>query len=67
MALSAEYAYLFPVSIAIATLAMASGVGGAVFFAPIFLFVLKLDPMVAVGTALLTELFGFSSGFYAVG
>ena len=35
------------------------------FFSPIFLFVLKLEPNVAIGTALLTELFGFSSGLFA--
>lgn len=44
---------------------MASGVGGAVFFSPIFILWLKLEPTVAVGTALLTELFGFSSGLVA--
>lgn len=60
--LSFEYWYLFPVSIAIASLAMATGIGGAVFFSPIFLLGLKLEPTVAIGTALITELFGFSSG-----
>ncbi len=44
---------------------MASGIGGAVFFSPLFMVVLKLDPAVAIGTALMTELFGFSSGVYA--
>lgn len=57
--------YLFPVSILIATLAMASGVGGAVFFSPLFIIALKLEPSVAIGAALITELFGFSSGLYA--
>ena len=56
---------MFPVSILVATIAMASGIGGAIFFSPIFMLVLKLDPAVAVGTALITELFGFSSGVYA--
>ncbi len=60
-----EHWYLFPVSILIATTAMASGIGGAVFFSPLFMLVLKLEPVVAVGTALATELFGFSSGVYA--
>lgn len=60
-----EYWYLFPVSIAVATLAMASGIGGAVFFSPIFLLGLKLEPTVAVGVALITEFFGFSSGLIA--
>jgi uncharacterized membrane protein YfcA len=65
MSLTMEYWYLFPISILIATIAMASGIGGAVFFSPLFMLVLKLDPAVAIGTALMTELFGFSSGFYA--
>ena len=63
--MSLENWYLFPVSILIATTAMASGIGGAVFFSPLFMLVLKLDPAVAIGTALITELFGFSSGMYA--
>ncbi len=65
MELTFENWYLFPVSIVVATTAMASGIGGAVFFSPIFLLVLKLEPTVAIGTALLTELFGFSSGLLA--
>ncbi len=60
-----EYWYLFPVSVLIATIAMASGIGGAVFFSPLFIVLLKLEPSVAVGTALVTELFGFTSGMYA--
>jgi len=60
-----EYWYLFPVSVLIATIAMSSGIGGAVFFSPLFIVVLKLEPSVAVGTALVTELFGFTSGMYA--
>lgn len=63
--MSLELWYLFPVSIGVATLAMASGIGGAVFFSPIFLLWLELDPTVAIGTALITELFGFSSGLIA--
>jgi len=65
MEISFELWYLFPVSVVIATIAMSSGIGGAVFFSPLFMLVLKLDPIVAVGTALITELFGFSSGLYA--
>lgn len=60
-----QYWYLFPVSILIATVAMATGIGGAVFFSPIFLVALKLRPEIAIGTALLTELFGFTSGLIA--
>ncbi len=57
--------WLFPASILIASIAMASGIGGAVFFSPIFMLVLHLEPRIAVGAALLTELFGFSSGLAA--
>ena len=60
-----EYWYLFPISILIAITAMASGIGGAVFFSPLFILALKLEPSVAIGTALTTELFGFSSGLFA--
>ena len=63
--LTFEYWYLFPISILIATIAMASGIGGAVFFSPLFMLALKLEPSVAIGTALTTELFGFSSGLLA--
>ena len=63
--LSLEYWYLLPTSIVIATIAMASGIGGAVFFSPLFILILKLEPSVAIGTALTTELFGFSSGLFA--
>lgn len=63
--LTLEYWYLFPVSIVIATVAMASGIGGGVFFSPLFILALKLEPSVAVGTALITQLFGFSSALIA--
>jgi uncharacterized membrane protein YfcA len=62
---SLELWYLLPVSILIATIAMTTGIGGAVFFSPLFIVVLKLEPSVAVGTALMTELFGFGSGVSA--
>ena len=62
---SLELWWLFPASIVIATIAMSTGIGGAVFFSPIFLIILKLDPAIAIGTALITEFFGFSSGVIA--
>lgn len=65
MELSFEYWFLFPISAIIATIAMASGIGGAVFFSPLFMLALKLDAKIAVGTALITELSGFSSGLVA--
>ena len=57
--------FMFPISIVIATIAMASGVGGATFFAPIFLLGLGLSPEVAIGVGLITEVFGFTSGLVA--
>jgi len=60
-----QYWYMLPVSILVATTAMASGVGGATFFSPIFILLLGLPPDVAIGTALITEVFGFASGIYA--
>ena len=65
MPISAEYWYLFPASVLISTVAMASGIGGAVFFSPLFIIGLGLEPSVAIGTALITELFGFGSGLAA--
>lgn len=59
------YWFMLPVSVAVATVAMASGVEGATFFTPIFLLGLGLPVEVAVGTGLLTEVFGFASGLYA--
>lgn len=56
---------MFPVSIAIATIALASGVEGATFFTPLFILGLGLPTEVAVGTGLMTEVFGFASGLYA--
>jgi hypothetical protein len=44
---------------------MASGVGGATFFSPLFILALGLPPEVAIGTGLITEVFGFASGLFA--
>ena len=65
------YWFMFPVSICVATTAMLSGIGGAAYFMPIFLIIFPLlgpeyplaSPVAAIGVALLTETFGFSSGF----
>ena len=65
MELTMEFWYLLPISIVIATIAMSSGIGGAVFFSPLFMIGLGLEPKIAVGTALATELFGFGSGLSA--
>lgn len=65
MELSFEFWYLLPASVLIATIAMSSGIGGAVFFSPLFMLALKIEPRIAIGVALVTELFGFSSGLVA--
>jgi len=65
------YWFMFPVSIGVATCAMLSGIGGAALFTPIFILVFPLlgpeyplsSTLAAIGTALLTETFGFTSGF----
>ncbi|MEO8890817.1 MAG: sulfite exporter TauE/SafE family protein [Coleofasciculaceae cyanobacterium] len=60
-----EYWYMLPIATLISTIAMASGVEGGTFFAPIFMLALGLPPEVAIGAALITEVFGFSSGLVA--
>ena len=60
-----QYWFMLPIAVLIATIAMASGVGGATFFAPLFILGLGLPPEVAVGTGLITEVFGFASGLLA--
>lgn len=59
------YWFMFPISIAIAMIANGAGVGGATFFSPLFVLALQLEPKVAIGTALITEVFGFASGVTA--
>lgn len=63
--MSLEYWFILPISVAVATVAMASGVEGATFFAPIMMLGLGLEPEVAIGTGLITEVFGFASGLYS--
>jgi len=65
-----QYWFMFPVSMGIATTAMLSGIGGAALFIPIFVIIFPLlgpeyplTTAAAIGSALLTEVFGFSSGF----
>ena len=60
-----QYWYMFPIAILIATIAMASGVGGATFFSPLFILAVGLPPEVTIGTGLITEVFGFASGLFA--
>jgi uncharacterized membrane protein YfcA len=65
MVFTYEFWYLLPISILIATISMSSGIGGAVFFSPLLMLALKLDPRIAIGAALATEVAGFSSGLIA--
>lgn len=64
------YWFMFPVAMCVATSAMLSGIGGAAMFIPLFVIVFPilgpeypLHTAAAIGSALLTEVFGFSSGF----
>lgn len=59
------YWYLLPIAIVIAVVANGAGIGGATFFSPLFILALGLDPPVAIGAALITEVFGFASGVTA--
>jgi hypothetical protein len=63
--MSAEFWYMLPIGILVATIAMASGVGGATFFSPLFILGLGLTPEIAIGAGLIVEVFGFGSGVYA--
>ncbi len=60
-----EFWFMLPIAIMIATIAMASGVEGATFFTPLFILALGLPAEIAIGTGLITEVFGFSSGLFA--
>ncbi len=65
------YWFMFPVAIAVATCAMLSGIGGAALFTPIFVLLFPIlgpeyvlaSTFAAISTALLTQTFGFLSGF----
>lgn len=59
-----QYWYALPLAIGVSTMAMSSGVGGGLIFAPFFLLVLKLTPGQALGTSLVTEVFGMGTGFF---
>jgi len=54
--------WVFPASILFSTVALASGVSGALFFSPFFMFVVGLAPAQAIGAGLLTEVFGMGNG-----
>ena len=54
--------WVFPTSIVFSTVAIGSGVSGALFFSPFFMLVVGLTPVQAVGAGLLTEVFGMGNG-----
>lgn len=54
--------WIFPAAVLFSTIALASGVSGALFFTPFFLLGVGLTPAQAVGAGLLTELFGMGNG-----
>ena len=57
--------WVFPVSILFSTVAIGSGVSGALFFSPFFMLVVGLSPVQAVGAGLMTEVFGMGNGLRA--
>jgi len=54
--------WVFPASVLFAAIALSSGVSGALFFSPFFMFVVGLSPSQAIGAGLLTEVFGMGNG-----
>jgi uncharacterized membrane protein YfcA len=63
--MSVEFWYMFPLGIVMTAVGIASGVGGATFYAPLFILGLGLPPPLAIGSGLVVEVFGFGSGVYA--
>jgi hypothetical protein len=59
------YWFLLPIAVVIAAIANGAGIGGATFFSPLFILALGLEPQIAIGVALITEVFGFASGVTA--
>jgi len=57
-----ELWWVFPAAIVFSTVAIGSGVSGALFFSPFFMLVVGLTPVQAVGAGLLTEVFGMGNG-----
>ena len=51
-----------PASVLFSTIAVGSGVSGALFFSPFFMLVVGLVPVQAIGAGLLTEVFGMGNG-----
>jgi uncharacterized membrane protein YfcA len=68
LVLNSPYKFMLPTAIAVSTCCQLCGIGGAALFSPIFLLLFPLlglslpSPSAAIASALLTEVFGFSSG-----
>ena len=60
-----ELWWVLPVSVVFSTVAIGSGVSGALFFSPFFMLVVGLAPAQAVGAGLLTEVFVMGNGLRA--
>lgn len=60
-----QHWWILPAAVAFSTLAIGSGVSGALFFSPFFMFVVGLDPAQAIGAGLMTEVFGMGNGLRA--
>ena len=57
--------WVYPAAVCIATLAVSTGISGALFFAPFFLLVVGLPPAQAIGGGLMTMIFGTGSGAFS--
>ena len=57
-----ELWWILSPSVLFSTIAVGSGVSGALFFSPFFMLVVGLTPVQAVGAGLLTEVFGMGNG-----
>ncbi|MFQ5873138.1 MAG: sulfite exporter TauE/SafE family protein [Dehalococcoidia bacterium] len=64
MAQALQVWWVLPVSVCVATVALSSGISGALFFSPFFLLIVGLQPAQAIGAGLMTELFGTSFGTF---
>lgn len=57
-----ELWWVLPAAILFSTIAIGTGVSGALFFSPFFMLVVGLSPAEAVGAGLFTEVFGMGNG-----
>jgi uncharacterized membrane protein YfcA len=55
---------IFPVGLFIATIAIATGIDGAIFWTPVLLFGFGISPEIAIACGIFIEVFGFGSGVY---